>query len=95
MRWITAAALALTATTAHAQGGPQCVHTEVLIEHLRKEYREAPIWFGQTDGGMFVLFASPDGATWTLALNRGPMTCMLASGAGSSLVEPKAKGGGA
>lgn len=80
MRSITAAAFALLATAAHAQQQPQCVPTEALVKTLEKDFGEVPVGFGLSGSGMFVLFASAGGATWTLVLNRGPVLCLLASG---------------
>ena len=99
MRILTAAALALTATTALAQQQPpQCFPTEKLISALASEHGEVPVAFGVSGSGMFVLFASDGGATWTLTLNAGPMLCMLAAGQGwqtTPFVAPKKPDGGA
>lgn len=98
MRSIMAAALALAAPMAHAQtGGPQCAPTEAMVKVLADDYGEAPIGFGLSGPGMFVLFAASDGATWTLTVNRGAALCVLAAGTqwqSSPATAPK-KGGGA
>lgn len=99
MRSITTAALALTATTALAQQQPQqCFPTEKLVAALASEHGEVPVAFGGSGSGMFVLFASDGGATWTLTVNRGPVLCMLAAGEGwqtTPFQPPKKPDGGA
>lgn len=99
MRLAMTAALALTATTALAQQQqPQCFPTEKLIAALASDHGEVPVAFGTSGPGMFVLFASEGGATWTLTVNHGPALCMLAAGEGwqsTPFVAPKKPGGGA
>lgn len=99
MRSITTAALALTATTALAQQQPQqCFPTEKLVEHLSRAHGETPVAFGGSGSGMFVLFASDGGATWTLTFNRDTVLCMIAAGEGwqsTPFVPPRKPDGGA
>ena len=82
MRFLSAAALALLASPAFAQQPPQCFDPVQLIEQLSHQYQETPIATGEASEGkaLFVVFASKDGATWTLVLRAERVACIIASG---------------
>lgn len=76
-----AAAFALSATTALAQQQPpQCAPTEALIKIPADQYGERPVSYGTSAMGVILLFASENGATWTMTLSRGQVLCVIADG---------------
>ena len=82
MRFPLAAAFTLLASPALAQQPPQCFDPVQLIEQLSHQYGESPIATGETSEqkALFVVFASKDGATWTLVLRAERVACIIASG---------------
>lgn len=65
MRWLSAALL-LAATPASAQN--LCATLDKIADVLREDHREAPIQIGDTRAGQVVVFATRDGATWTIVV---------------------------
>lgn len=70
MRLLPAAfALVLAAPAAAQSPPPICMPVEKLVEILRDEYRERLTASGVMENGLRVLlFATEDGATWTLVM---------------------------
>ena len=73
------AALSLCAAPAHAQ---VCAPYESVRRALFEEHGEAAVGAGRDDRELVVqLFATPDGATWTLVIMRPDGTaCLVAAG---------------
>jgi len=65
MRWLLAA-LVLAATPASAQN--LCATLDKIADVLREDHREVPVQIGDTRAGQVVVFATPDGGTWTIVV---------------------------
>jgi hypothetical protein len=81
---LAAAAVALTvapALPAHAQS-PACIKRADLLQHLAKQYHEAPAAVGLADNGSLLeVFASKSGETWTVTVTMpNGVSCMIATG---------------
>jgi hypothetical protein len=80
-----ALALLLGAHAALAQGAPPtaCASHETMSAQLAQRFAEVPVALGLTGGGRMVvqLFASADGATWTVVLTSPDgKSCIAAAG---------------
>lgn len=53
-----------------------------ISEYLSGDFKEAPVVFGiQTDGQLLQVFASADGATWTVVITApSGLSCIVADG---------------
>ena len=80
----TAAGLTLAAlNVADAQPVPAgCGSFDRVSEYLSGDFKEAPVVFGiQTDGQLLQVFASADGATWTVVITApSGLSCIVADG---------------
>jgi len=67
---------------AFAQQAPACVKRTALVDHLSKEFKEAPVAIGIVDNGALLeVFSTVDGATWTVAVTTpNGITCLVATG---------------
>lgn len=80
MRALFVAALVLAATPARASD-PVCMPIDRLAEILRREHAETPRFAGAGERAQVVLFATPDGSTWTLvAVGDNGLGCIGAMG---------------
>lgn len=63
-------------------GGPWCGEHKLITEQLKARYQEEPTAIGvQADGRLMEVFASQDGATWTVVLRRPDgVSCVVAVG---------------
>jgi hypothetical protein len=70
------------ATPALAEAG--CPQRQLVTDHLRSKYQEAPVAMGLADnGGVIEVFATGEGSTWTILITTPDgATCMIASGQG-------------
>jgi hypothetical protein len=91
MRWISIAALLLTACATGqvaAEGEPAearlCANRDLILRQLANKYEEAPIAIGVTSaGGIMELLTSEKGRTWTLIVTRpNGLACLFAAGEG-------------
>ena len=59
-----------------------CSSKDTFIKHLKTRFNEEPVATGLVvSGKLLVMFASPDGATWTaLSIDPSGVACMVASG---------------
>lgn len=80
MRSIMAAALALAATAAHAQTGQGCLAPAEMRQRLASAYGEVPVALADSGAGIVMMFATPDGSTWTLVVRVEKALCIIASG---------------
>jgi hypothetical protein len=92
-----ALALLLGANAALAQSAsPEvCASHEVMSEQLEQRFAEAPVALGLTGGGRMVVqvFASADGATWTVVLTSADgKSCIAAAGRDWHSLPPKPLG---
>lgn len=80
MRLAAIALLALAATPAAAQQ-PLCASVDRVAEILRDDHNERPVSIGDTRAGQVVVFAKPDGATWTIVvIAPSGAACIVADG---------------
>lgn len=70
---------------------PPCLPHERMEEMLGSKYGETPAGAGIMEGGgaVFILYASQDGASWTLVIRQGPVACIAATGVEWSAFEHK------
>jgi hypothetical protein len=90
-RTIAAVLLLSTATPALAQEGGNCRSLDAAIAETRDQYGEVLAMRGISSSGyMLMLFANPDGSTWTLVglLKDGKTACTLDAGEGLQFVKP-------
>ncbi len=75
------AVFAIAAATA-APAQTACLSHDKLVEMLDGRYSEKPVAAGLEVGGrLFEVFATPDGATWTMVLTTpGGASCVVAVG---------------
>ncbi len=75
---------AVVASTAMAQGRPQCNERDNIIELLAKKYQETPIAAGVTNtGGLVEVLTDTKGGTWTIIVTTPQgMSCLVAAGEG-------------
>lgn len=66
MRAAVVAILALAATPATAQ--PVCATLEQIADYLRTDHNERPVHIGDARGGQVIVFATPDGSSWTIVV---------------------------
>ncbi len=68
--------------SAHAQQAPACIKRADLLQHLAKQYQEAPAAVGLADNGSLLeVFASKSGETWTVTVTMpNGISCMIATG---------------
>jgi hypothetical protein len=79
MRAAAFAVFVLVASPAAAQ--QICAPLEQLSQVLREDHREVPVAMGDAPRGRIVVFASPDGASWTiLIVNPTGVACVAADG---------------
>ena len=79
---IVAALIALSLSQAHAQS-MACLEFDKLAKGLADKYHEVPAGSGITGQGSaaLIVFASPAGATWTVAiLDQKGQACVVATG---------------
>ena len=77
------AALSTLALPAWAQEQPACAPIDQIEAKLAAEYRETRVQQGVVGDGraMLLIFATPDGATWTaVMLRHDGVGCMAAAG---------------
>jgi len=84
--------LLLGANAARAQ--PACASHEAVSKQLEQRYAEVPVAMGLADSGKLLqVFASADGASWTVVLTRPDGTsCVAAAGRYWQPVTPKPLG---
>ena len=75
---------ALVASTAMAQGQPQCNERDNVLALLAKKYQETPIAGGVTNtGGLVEVLTDHKGDTWTIIVTTPQgMSCLVAAGEG-------------
>lgn len=73
-----------------AQAAMQCGKRATFAAQLAQKYKEAPVAIGLSkQGSLWELFATVDGATWTLVLNNpNGKTCLIDSGEGWTVLAP-------
>lgn len=91
----TALAAALSIATADAQAQQPCEDHSRLAERLSTRWSETPVAAGLLNSGLLVqVFASRDGATWTIVTVRPDgRTCVVAVGEGWRALEEPAEDG--
>ncbi len=79
---IVAMTVGLLASTAMAQGQPQCKPRDNVLEYLAKKYQEAPVAMGITyQGGLVELLTTENGSTWTIIISTPDgLSCFVAGG---------------
>ncbi len=89
--------MCLVASTAMAQGQPQCGERDNVLMLLAKKYQETPIAAGVTNTGSLVeVLAAHKGDTWSLIVTTPQgMSCLVAAGEGwrdmkQSTLDPEA-----
>ena len=85
IRWLIlfAIIMAVLASAGLASADQQsCVSRDAILNHLARNYDEAPVAVGVTNGNTVIeLLTTKDGATWTLMVSHpNGMSCPLASG---------------
>ena len=77
-----AVVMALLSSVGLASAQRLCGNRETLLAQLAKKYNEAPIAVAITStGGLLEIFATKDGATWTLLVTKPPHgTCVFGAG---------------
>ena len=94
MKKIAAAILAillLASSGVVGQPSARCGDRAAIIEFLQRQYREVRVAAGVTepDGGLVEVFASPDGASWSILVSRpGALTCVVSSGGAWQVYAP-------
>jgi hypothetical protein len=75
---------ALIASTAMAQGQPQCNERDNVLSLLAKKYKETPIAAGVTNtGGLVEVLTDTKSGTWTIIVTTPQgMSCLVAAGEG-------------
>ncbi len=83
---VASAAIFMIATlwSGVAEGQTWCGPHDVIIERLARNYQEQPVASGVNAVGVLVeVFATPDGATWTIVVVQpSGWTCYVSSGEG-------------
>lgn len=85
MRYALALA-ALLPTAAFAQ--VQCVPYQAAIDHLAKNHNEIPIASMDQGGVQVLIFVSPNGSSWTVAIKKGDDLCAIADGTDFRPIRP-------
>jgi len=89
------AALAAFPTLAMAAQGPECAPFDAVVAKLAQSYSERPVARAINSEGqlLLVMFASPDGATWTEVGVRASdhVACIIGAGTDWEMVAPKAQ----
>ncbi len=89
MQWVIrsiaifAIIMAVLASAGLASAAQQsCVSRDVILNHLARNYDEAPVAIGVTNGNTVIeLLTTSNGATWTLIVSHpNGISCPLASG---------------
>lgn len=80
LKWLPAAALLLLASPALAQQA--CGPTREVVAELARQFQERKIAAGEMrNGGLLVIYATRDGATWTAVREMpGGVSCLLGVG---------------
>jgi len=75
---------ALIASTAMAQGQPQCNERDNVLSLLAKKYKETPVAAGVTNtGGLVEVLTDTKSGTWTIIVTTPQgMSCLVAAGEG-------------
>ena len=61
-----------------------CLAPEQIVQHLQQKYGETPIWVGEGDGFITVLFLARTG-TWTVATITEEIACLDRAGLGFNI----------
>ncbi len=87
---LTAAAAALLLLASPALGQQVCGTRDTVLDHLARQYQEAPVAGGVTSRGALVeLLTTADGNTWTIIVSTPDgMSCFVAVGEGWRTKEP-------
>lgn len=76
-----------------AKAAPQCDAAEKVMQLLADQYGEERIGEGSAGGGQLLIFAHPDGDTWSVVvLLPDGQACLMASGADWTTIEPTPPG---
>ncbi|MCU0902429.1 MAG: hypothetical protein MUE83_00960 [Tabrizicola sp.] len=98
VRWVLAlmiaAALLFTVLLVQdAKAAPQCDSAERVLQLLADRYGEERVGEGSAGGGKLLIFAHPDGDTWSVViLLPDGQACLLASGADWTTLNPTPPG---
>lgn len=98
MRWLLAlmvatAFLFVVLLAQDAKAAPQCDVAERVFALLQDRYGEGRIGEGAAGGGRLLIFAHPDGDTWSVVvLLPNGQACLMASGADWEIAEPTKPG---
>ena len=93
-RLLWAALVAAFFVPGPAAAQSRCADRETVVGYLAGDHHERPIAGGVTlQGGLVELFATTDGATWTIVVTmpRGP-SCIVSAGEGWRWHGPKEEG---
>ena len=93
MTKLLATLMVLVGTSVQAQQA--CGPRDTVVSHLLDKYDEVQVAVGLMDSSsrLVEVFASPDGATFTiLSSTSNGMTCMLSSGTNFLLISPVVPG---
>jgi hypothetical protein len=94
---VLAAALVLAPIAGPAPAGGQafeCGARAKIVGHLAEAYQEAPVAIGvSAHGQLLEVFASPDGATWTILMTTADkISCAVAAGRNLRVIAGPPKG---
>lgn len=83
--------LVLSFTPAESQQPPlnRCGWHKQVVDNLKKQYNEDPVWRGLQGELALELFAAPDHSTWSMAaVQPNGFTCLISHGNGWHHVAP-------
>jgi hypothetical protein len=91
MKKITATiVIALVAVIAYAQSTAveatktlKCNKTDLLLDALKNEYNESPVWAGTDENSTYGLLTNHETGTWTMIQFDKDMACVLGVGKNS------------
>ena len=78
----------------YAQQQQACAPNKAFLDHLEKNYHEAPAGYGTLPNGYMVeLLMEPDGRTWTIIVTSPQgLSCLVSSGEGWRVLTPPVDG---
>lgn len=98
MRWllglmVATALLFVVLLAQDATAAPQCDVAERVFALLQDRYGEGRVGEGAANGGRLLIFAHPEGDTWSVVvLLPNGQACLMASGADWEIVAPNPPG---
>jgi len=80
-KFIIAVCLSLWSSLSLAQNNESvCNKTEIIADYLLSKHNEYPQITGISDDKRLVIYMNKDGSTWTIAVSKGDISCVVMVG---------------